>query len=228
MTQNTPGQNSALNHDSPTSPHDATSSDASRGQERIPELDGLRGLAIFLVILYHYVAMAPHGTSHTWPARIGTILGQGATGVDLFFVLSGFLIGGILLKTKTSPRYYKAFYLQRFHRIFPLYYGWILLFGVAMMVARKLGGTSGGEFRIAIPYWVYFIFIQNYFFGSTAVPGAWLVHTWSLVVEEQFYLISPPLVRNLQTRAGQIASRSGYICILVQDCPSHTVWREPW
>lgn len=201
MTQNPPGQNSDLNRDSAAASHGAPASNASRSQERIPELDGLRGLAIFLVILYHYVAMAPHGSPHTWPSRIGTILGQGATGVDLFFVLSGFLIGGILLKTKTSPRYYKTFYLRRFHRIFPLYYGWILLFGVIMTVAGKMSGTWGAEFRTAIPYWAYFIFIQNYFFGSTSVQAVWLVQTWSLAVEEQFYLISPPLVRNLSKPA---------------------------
>lgn len=197
MAQNPPDQNLDLDRDSSAAAHGGAASNSSRGPERIPELDGLRGLAIFLVILYHYVALVPHGASGTWPSRMGTILGQGATGVDLFFVLSGFLIGGILLKTKTSPRYYKTFYLRRFHRIFPLYYGWILLFSLIVMVAGKLGGTFGAEFRTAIPYWAYFIFIQNYFFGSTPVQAVWLVQTWSLAVEEQFYLISPPLVRNL-------------------------------
>jgi peptidoglycan/LPS O-acetylase OafA/YrhL len=197
LAQNPPDQNFDLERGSVSIAHGVASSSAFRGQERIPELDGLRGLAIFLVILYHYVSVVPHGTSHTWPSRIGTILGQGATGVDLFFVLSGFLIGGILLDSRSSPRYYKTFYLRRFHRIIPLYYSWILLFGLAMMVARKLGGVVGAEFRTAIPYWAYFIFIQNYLFGSTPVQALWLVQTWSLAVEEQFYLISPPLVRNL-------------------------------
>ncbi len=175
----------------------AGSASGLRESSRIPELDGLRGLAIFLVILYHYISVAPHGASHTWPSRIGTILGQGATGVDLFFVLSGFLIGGILLSTRESPRYYKTFYLRRFHRIIPLYYGWILLFGLLWLIARKWGGSAGADFRTLTPYWAYFLFIQNYFFGSTAVQAYWLIPTWSLAVEEQFYLLSPPLVKNL-------------------------------
>jgi peptidoglycan/LPS O-acetylase OafA/YrhL len=165
--------------------------------QRIPELDGLRGLAIFLVILYHYIGYPPHGTSHSMLSRMATILGQGGVGVDLFFILSGFLIGGILLNTRASPRYYKTFYLRRFHRIIPLYYAWILLFGLLWLAAPKWGGSVGADFRTVTPYWAYFLFIQNYFFGSTAVQAYWLIPTWSLCVEEQFYLLSPPLVRNL-------------------------------
>jgi len=157
----------------------------------------LRGLAIFLVILYHYIGYPPHGTSHSLLSRMATILGQGAVGVDLFFVLSGFLIGGILLNTRESPRYYKTFYLRRFHRIIPLYYAWILLFGLLWLVARQWGGSAGADFRTVTPYWAYFLFIQNYIFGSTAVQAYWLIPTWSLCVEEQFYLLAPPLVRIL-------------------------------
>jgi peptidoglycan/LPS O-acetylase OafA/YrhL len=171
--------------------------DSTQSSQRIPELDGLRGLAIFLVILYHYIGNPPHGNSHSLLSRFGTVLGQGATGVDLFFVLSGFLIGGILLGTRKSPRYYRTFYLRRFHRIIPLYYGWILLFGLLWLIARNWGGAVAADFRTVTPYWAYFLFIQNYFFGSTAVQAYWLIPTWSLAVEEQFYLLSPPLVKNL-------------------------------
>jgi len=183
-----------------------------RNSERIPELDGLRGLAIFMVILYHYIGYPPHGASHTWPSRIGTILGQGATGVDLFFVLSGFLIGGILLGTRESPRYYRTFYLRRFHRIIPLYYGWILLFGFLWLVARKWGGPAGADFSTVTPYWAYFLFLQNYFFGSTAVQAYWLIPTWSLAVEEQFYLLAPPLIRNLSK--GRLATLLAAVVVL--------------
>jgi peptidoglycan/LPS O-acetylase OafA/YrhL len=78
-------------------------------QGRILELDGLRGFAIFLVILYHYIAIVPHGRSHSLSSMAGTALGLGASGVDLFFILSGFLIGGILLEYKQSERYYQTF-----------------------------------------------------------------------------------------------------------------------
>jgi peptidoglycan/LPS O-acetylase OafA/YrhL len=185
---------------------------STRDSERIPELDGLRGLAIFLVILYHYIGNPPHGTSHSLLSRIGTILGQGATGVDLFFVLSGFLIGGILLRTRESPRYYRTFYLRRFHRIIPLYYGWIILFGLLWFAARKWNGAVATDFRTVTPYWAYFLFIQNYFFGSTAVQAYWLIPTWSLAVEEQFYLLAPPLVRNL-SRGGLTKLLAGVVVL---------------
>ncbi len=101
---------------------------AFRKAGRIPELGGLRGLAIFLVILCHYIGIEGHRPAHSWPARIGNILTQGQTGVDLFFVLSGFLIGGILLSSRESARYYRTIYLRRFHRIIPIYYSGLLIF----------------------------------------------------------------------------------------------------
>lgn len=180
----------------------ATSQDSGihRSAKRIPELDGLRGFAIFVVILDHYIGNVPHGTPHGLPSKLGAILGQGSTGVDLFFVLSGFLIGGILLGSRTSPHYYKTFYLRRFHRIIPIYYGWLLFFGLLCMIAKKWSGLLGADFRTATPYWAYFLFLQNYFDGKTIVQGFWLIPTWSLGVEEQFYLVAPPLVRSLSSR----------------------------
>jgi peptidoglycan/LPS O-acetylase OafA/YrhL len=165
--------------------------------KRIPELDGLRGFAIFLVLLCHYVGGAPLGPRHSLSARIGEAMGLGALGVDLFFILSGFLIGGILLNSRSSPRYYRTFYLRRFFRIIPIYYSWLILFGVVMLAARRWGVAGGDEFKTLTPYWAYFIFIQNYFQRSTAIQIFWLGPLWSLAVEEQFYLLAPPVVRNL-------------------------------
>jgi peptidoglycan/LPS O-acetylase OafA/YrhL len=164
--------------------------------KRIPELDGLRGLAILLVILCHYVQDGgPIGPRHSLAARIGEVIGQGTVGVDLFFILSGFLIGGILLNSRSSPRYYSTFYTRRFFRIIPIYYSWLILFGLMMLVARIWGVAGDAEFKTLTPYWAYFIFIQNYFQGATAIQAFWLVPLWSLAVEEQFYLIAPPVVR---------------------------------
>ena len=84
-----------------------------RSGVRIPELDGLRGLAILLVILYHYVGGADHKPLGYWPHRALSAFTVGWSGVDLFFVLSGFLIGGILLEARGAPNYFRAFYMRR-------------------------------------------------------------------------------------------------------------------
>ncbi len=165
--------------------------------KRIPELDGLRGLAILLVILCHYLQDGPVGPRHSLAARIGEVIGLGTVGVDLFFILSGFLIGGILLNSRSSPRYFSTFYIRRFFRIIPIYYSWLVLFGLAMLAARKWGVAGGADFKTLTPYWAYFIFIQNYFQGSTAIQAYWLIPLWSLAVEEQFYLLAPPVLRML-------------------------------
>lgn len=176
----------------------ATPPAESSGQaKRILELDGLRGVAIFLVIVCHYVGMTPVGRRHSLAARIAGVLGLGSIGVDLFFILSGFLIGGILLSSRSSPRYYKTFYLRRFFRIIPIYYVWLILLGLAMLAARVWNMWGGADFRIVTPYWAYFIFLQNYFQGSTLLQTFWLSPLWSLAVEEQFYLLAPPAVRSL-------------------------------
>src|SRR5579863_2380246 len=86
-----------------------------RKTSRISELDGLRGMAILLVVLYHYLSWT-HGTRMPWLKGIFAI---GWSGVDLFFVLSGFLIGGILLDARESPNYFKTFYARRALRILP-------------------------------------------------------------------------------------------------------------
>src|SRR5438874_11818359 len=97
----------------------------TREAKHIPSLDGLRGLAIILVLLFHFT---PEGGGHTligvltrWVSRLGWC------GVDLFFVLSGFLITGILFDAKGSPHYFRNFYMRRVLRIFPLYYGVLLV-----------------------------------------------------------------------------------------------------
>ena len=95
--------------------------------ERIPELDGLRGIAIFLVFISHYLGGAGHVQLRPWLRHIFAATSIGWSGVDLFFVLSGFLIGGILIDARDSPHYFRAFYMRRVHRILPIYYLWILL-----------------------------------------------------------------------------------------------------
>jgi peptidoglycan/LPS O-acetylase OafA/YrhL len=159
---------------------------------RILELDGLRGLAILMVIPCHYIADVPHGAPHTWASRAGSMVGWGGSGVDLFFILSGFLIGGILLDSKSSPNYFRTFYARRFFRILPLYYSVLFAYTVLWFASPAL-------FHLGTPAWTYPLFLQNYFMKMAPVQTIWLAPMWSLAVEEQFYLTSPPLIRRLST-----------------------------
>ena len=101
---------------------------------RLPQLDGLRGLAIVMVLICHYLAAQVRFGGRSLPAQtFGALIATCWSGVDLFFVLSGFLIGGILLDEKHSPHYFKVFYIRRACRIFPLYYLVLLSFSLAML-----------------------------------------------------------------------------------------------
>ena len=161
---------------------------------RIPELDGLRGLAILMVLFFHYVSVYGAPGHPLWEAvTVSTRLFW--SGVDLFFVLSGFLIAGILIDSARSRAYFKTFYLRRVHRIFPLYFGWLALFylGVYLNLDGKLGVLL---FRSSVPLWLYPLFLQNNapLWYNASIP-MWMAVTWSLAVEEQFYAILPGIVR---------------------------------
>jgi peptidoglycan/LPS O-acetylase OafA/YrhL len=159
---------------------------------RSTTLDALRGVAILEVVLWHYIGYLSPLPS--WlPYRAVSL---GWSGVDLFFVLSGFLIGGGLFDSVTKPRYFSTFYGRRVFRIFPLYC--IALPTVVLFVDIMFGSSSHLFFEfIADPkQWIpYLTFTQNI---DTAVHGNWRVPwaivTWSLAIEEQFYLILPTLI----------------------------------
>jgi len=165
--------------------------------KRIPELDGARGLAILLVLVWHYFQNPLRVDPGTSLAYLKQVLGFTWCGVDLFFVLSGFLIAGILLDKRDSERYFRAFYARRICRIFPLYYLFIGLF--AVLVATGVGDQQAQRFLFAhsdIPLWSYVTFTQNIWMGAGNTFGAhWLAITWSLAVEEQFYLFLPLIIR---------------------------------
>jgi peptidoglycan/LPS O-acetylase OafA/YrhL len=168
---------------------------------RIPELDGLRGLAILLVVICHYIGDAEHAKLGYWPHHFLSALSVGWSGVDLFFVLSGFLIGGILLDSRDSPRYFRTFYLRRMYRILPIYYLWVALYAATIAAGLALAPgklpVSGRDLGV-VP--VYLLFLQNIIYSPSPFQWNWLVVTWSLAVEEQFYLFAPPLVRFLSVR----------------------------
>lgn len=165
---------------------------------RYQQLDGIRGIAILLVLIWHYVTSKLDPQASPLVNFATALLGMTWSGVDLFFVLSGFLIGGILLDNQAAPYYFKAFYIRRICRIFPLYFAWFLLF-----VAINLGATafvSSGPlrfiFQYPLPLWSYATFTQNFIMALANTLGPdWLGITWSLAIEEQFYLILPPLIR---------------------------------
>jgi peptidoglycan/LPS O-acetylase OafA/YrhL len=168
---------------------------------RIPELDGLRGLAILLVVICHYIGYAEHAQLGYWPHHFLTALIAGWSGVDLFFVLSGFLIGGILLDSRNSRRYFQTFYLRRAHRILPIYYAWIVIY--AAIIAGGLYLVPGrlpvaGRDVGVVP--IYVLFLQNMIYGPSVFQWIWFAVTWSLAVEEQFYLFAPPLIRFVSLR----------------------------
>jgi peptidoglycan/LPS O-acetylase OafA/YrhL len=172
---------------------------------RILELDGLRGIAILLVITKHYgVAHLPGETQSSAIAffnRFYPLL----SGVDLFFVLTGFLLGGHLLASLDSPRYYSTFYLRRCCRTFPLYYLLLLSFTAAALARDAVWPVIGLnlEWPFDTPWSlaVYALFLQNFWFAAAASLGPhWLGITWSLAVQEQFYLLLPWVLRRALRR----------------------------
>lgn len=166
--------------------------------KRIPELDGLRGIAISLVLFGHYFVNPWRTIPGGYGAYLQSALRLTGTGVDLFFILSGFLIGGILLDKRLSDNYFQAFYARRFFRIFPLYYSVLCVFLLASIFWPRL---SDWLLRDPVPAWSYFAYVQNYLMGTRGHFGSnFLGITWSLAIEEQFYLTLPLLVWLLKPR----------------------------
>ncbi|MGI0135318.1 MAG: acyltransferase family protein, partial [Candidatus Micrarchaeaceae archaeon] len=166
---------------------------------RILELDGLRGLAILLVITKHYVVAYLPGETNSAAIAFFNRFYLALSGVDIFFVLTGFLLGGHLLAAIDSPRYYSTFYLRRCCRTFPPYYLLLLFFTVAVLTPDTLWPITGTFLAcplafLAWPFgtpWslaAYALFLQNFCIAATASLGpSWLMITWSLAVQEQFY-----------------------------------------
>lgn len=162
----------------------------------LPVLDGVRGIAILLVLVHHFSTLG-----RPWTIPLDGVVAklQQAmwSGVDLFFVLSGFLITGILYDAKGSGNYFRAFYARRVLRIFPLYYAFlaaIVLLMPLLPFAPPLREVMPG------PGW-YWTYLANLFFAwRGAMPPA-TGHLWSLSIEEQFYLFWPLVVAALDRRA---------------------------
>ena len=169
------------------------STDFARGL--VPEIDGLRGIAILLVLVHRL-----------WPrtgtlARYASIPELGWVGVDLFFVISGLLIAGILLDTREDAGYYKNFYARRALRIFPLYYAFVGLVFLAfplMEGGAYLRTAFIGETGSPLYYFLYLGNIPESVLGKD--PPYVIAPVWSLAIEEQFYITFPFLVATLTRR----------------------------
>jgi peptidoglycan/LPS O-acetylase OafA/YrhL len=151
----------------------------------IPELQGLRGLAVLAVIFYH-----------CHPRLVGTRVHYaslwGWAGVNLFFVLSGFLITSILIEARGEPHYFRNFYGRRALRIWPVY---ALVIVVCYLNAPWFIGQPVLVAIKSAPWLAYLFFVQNLF--HLALPPA-LLPTWSLAIEEQYYILWAPQVRFLR------------------------------
>ncbi|HVE58040.1 MAG TPA: acyltransferase, partial [Pyrinomonadaceae bacterium] len=151
---------------------------------RIPSLDGLRAISIVLVIAGHWLHVLGYG-------NLGNL---GNLGVRVFFVISGFLITGLLLKEieKTSGVNLLKFYFRRTLRIFPPYYFYLLVIAVITFLGF-----------IYVP--LKSLFFASVYITDYANPSNWLLgHTWSLAVEEQFYLLFPGVLLILGIRYTKI------------------------
>jgi peptidoglycan/LPS O-acetylase OafA/YrhL len=217
------------------SPRAARDLEHKRSQDvsaRNPALDGLRGVAILMVLLLH---LAPFGHELPAPtvlvdraflhaARIGWI------GVDLFFVLSGFLITGILYDTKGSANYFRQFYARRVLRIFPLYYGVLAIFLIILPALFPQHWVLRDLKTDAAWYWSY---LYNMKVAATGYrPSSALGHLWSLAVEEQFYLVWPLVVLALTTRrlliACVVAVVTALVCRIALSVTGYTVLVNVW
>lgn len=171
----------------------------TQSPRRLPQLDGIRGLAILLVLIWHFVVLpTASGPHESVLARV--VLHAGLltwSGVDLFFVLSGFLIGGILIDARESSNYFRTFYVRRAFRILPIYLLLVVAYLLVWSVAAGHRGILGETLGIPMPWYLYFTFTQNFWLAYHTWHSPYLGASWSLAVEEQFYLLLPLIVRLL-------------------------------
>lgn len=167
---------------------------------RLKTLDGLRSW-VLLVMLAHFANLSGNASEYWGFGLFLSVVNVAFVGLDVFFVLSGFLITGILLDTRGSASYFRTFYARRAIRVFPLYYGFLVLYFFALpsLAAWKTSELDLSPTQHAT-YWVY---LQNFAAGlgplwdagaQATFLRAHTSHLWSLAVEEQFYLVWPAVV----------------------------------
>lgn len=155
----------------------------------VPSLEGVRGYAFLIVFLAHFLNIVGY-ENHKWWSYPEFLFGQvDPLVLPVFFVLSGFLICGILIDTREREGYFRVFYIRRTLRVFPLYY--LTLLGTALICTMK--GLS-----LTSRFWIHFLYIHNLFpsiaSNLNTVPTMVISHLWSMGVEEQFYMVWPLIV----------------------------------
>jgi peptidoglycan/LPS O-acetylase OafA/YrhL len=166
--------------------------------KRLAVIDGLRGIAILLVLGFHLWGLLPGLSGGKATAALdvylGRLFGIGWSGVDLFFVVSGFLLTGNLYDARGSTTYFRSFYARRFLRVFPLYY--VFLVVLIFLIPSSLSPPLQIEplRKVQVYFWTYTVNIVGSLRSTASgVPLAY-THIWSLCVEEQFYLVWPAAV----------------------------------
>ena len=176
------------------------------GSTRIEQLDGIRGIACLLVLTHHYFTGVLNWDIHNSAKLIIDVLGIFLlSGVDLFFVLSGFLVGGIIIDNYHKANFLKVFYIRRVCRIFPVYFLLIFSLPVALYSLSHFDFVAMWLLEKPLPYWSYLTFSQSYLMGLHNVSGPkWAAISWSVSVEEQFYILLPMVIMATGKRAGLI------------------------
>ncbi|HET6143333.1 MAG TPA: acyltransferase [Candidatus Acidoferrales bacterium] len=181
--------------------------------KRIPELDGLRGLAIGMVVFMHCVWVGNGDSSSHFLNYVSMAARPFWSAVDLFFVLSGFLIGGNLLDARTSQNYFSTFYIRRFCRVLPIYLLFIGLVGASyQLIYLRVGGPLDWLYAGKIPWYAYLSFGQNFWMAKGNYWGpSILAVTWAFAVEVQFYLIVPAIIRFVRRSALPYVFVAGFV-----------------
>ena len=201
---------------------------SSAETRRVPELDGLRGVAIGMVIIWHYFSSTTLVLPNSVLAHLQMATRISWSGVDLFFVLSGFLIGGILLDARGAYNYFGVFYRRRFFRIVPIYAAVLLIFPM-LTALRHAAHPALATVAVSPPAYMYWTFTQNFWMATKSSLGAnSLGMTWSLAVEEQFYLTLPVLVSLLSLRQLQRTVVVGIVLAPLLRLGIHFLWPQNW
>ena len=159
--------------------------------KRITELDGLRGMAILMVLSFHYINNQLVNNTSSIGRYLAKATSFGWVGVDLFFVLSGFFIGSILIKNNGGRKYFTTFYLRRLLRIVPNYY---LLIAVSSLIIAipYFGNNLFLTGHNTVPKWSYYGMLHNVFMAHQNTLGNDSISVvWSIGIEEQFYILLP-------------------------------------